>query len=326
MDCVGICGSDIHYLVHGRIGDFVVKDKMIIGHEASGIVQKLGKDVKNLKVGDRVAIEPGVSCRLCEFCKTGRYNLCPDMKFCATPPYDGNLRRYYAHAADFCFKLPDHVTMEEGALLEPLSVGVHACRKANVQLGDSVLILGAGPIGLVSLICAKEMGASKVIITDLLQSRLDVAKELGADYTYVIPKDVTEDELVKKIHETLGNAPNKSIDCSGAEATNRLGLQATACGGCFVIVGCGPPEVKLPLVAAMAREIDIRGVFRYANDYSAALALVSSGKANVKRLITHHFDLTETLDAFDTSRYGKGGAIKVMIHCQPRNKNNPKAF
>lgn len=236
MDCVGICGSDVHYLVHGRIGDFVVKDKMIIGHEASGIVKKLGKDVKNLQVGDRVAIEPGVSCRLCEFCKTGRYNLCPDMKFCATPPYDGNLRRFYAHAADFCFKLPDHVTMEEGALLEPLSVGVHACRKANVQLGDNVLILGAGPIGLVSLICAKEMGASKVIITDLLQSRLDVAKELGADFTFAIPKGATEDELVKQIHEILGNAPNKSIDCGGFEATNRLGLQATASGGCFVIV------------------------------------------------------------------------------------------
>lgn len=147
MDCVGICGSDVHYLVHGRIGDFIVKDKMIIGHEASGVVKKLGKNVKNLSLNDRVAIEPGVSCRQCQFCKTGKYNLCPDMKFCATPPYDGNLRRFYAHAADFCFKLPDHVTMEEGALLEPLSVGVHANRRAQVGLGDKILILGAGPIG-----------------------------------------------------------------------------------------------------------------------------------------------------------------------------------
>lgn len=326
MDCVGICGSDIHYLVHGRIGDFVLKDKMIIGHESSGVVRKLGKNVKNLQVNDRVAIEPGVACRKCNFCKIGKYNLCPDMRFCATPPYDGNLRRFYAHAADFCFKLPDHVTMEEGALLEPLSVGVHACRRAQVSLGDNLLILGAGPIGLVTLMCAKEMGASKVIITDLLQSRLDVAKEFGADFTLLIEKTDTENDLVKKVHSILGSAPNKSIDCSGAEATNRLGLMATESGGCFVIVGCGPPEVKLPLMAALAREIDVRGVFRYANDYPAALALVSSGKANVKRLITHHFDITQTLDAFETSRYGKENAIKVMIHCQPRNKNNPKPF
>lgn len=209
---------------------------MIIGHEASGVVRRVGKNVRNLDIGDRVAIEPGVSCRLCEFCKNGRYNLCPDMKFCATPPYDGNLRRYYAHAADFCFKLPDHVTMEEGALLEPLSVGVHACRKAGIALGDNVLILGAGPIGLVSLICAKEMAASKVIIIDILQSRLDIAKELGADYTFAIPKDMKEEDIVKNIHSILGKAPNKSIDCSGVEATNRLGLQTTANGGCFVIV------------------------------------------------------------------------------------------
>lgn len=326
MDCVGICGSDVHYLVHGRIGDFIVKAPMIIGHEASGIVMKLGKNVKNLEVGNRVAIEPGVPCRLCEFCKTGKYNLCPEMAFCATPPFDGNLRRFYAHAADFCFKLPDHVTMEEGALLEPLSVGVHACRRAEIALGDTVLILGAGPIGLVTLITAKEMGASKVIITDLVQSRLDVAKELGADFTLVIPKDAKEAELVKSVHSMLGGEPNKTVDCSGAEATNRLGLMATKSGGVFVIVGCGPPEVKLPLVSALTREVDIRGVFRYANDYSAALALVSNGKANVKRLVTHHFDITETSEAFKASRYGTDGAIKVMIHCQPRNKNNPKPF
>lgn len=324
MDCVGICGSDVHYLVHGRIGDFIVKEPMIIGHEASGIVCKIGAAVKNLKIGDRVAIEPGVPCRLCEFCKTGRYNLCPDMQFCATPPVHGNLRRFYAHAADFCFKLPDHVTMEEGALLEPLSVGVHACRRANVQLGLDVLILGAGPIGLSTLLSAKAMGASNVVVTDLLQKRLDVAKSLGATHTYVVPRDVAADVVAADIHKLLGSAPHVTIDCSGSEATNRLALQATKSGGTIVVVGCGPPNVNLPLVAAMAREIDIRGVFRYCNDYSTALALVSSGKVDVNRLITHHFDITETAEAFNTSRHGLGDAIKVMIHCQPQNKNNKK--
>jgi len=322
MSCVGICGSDVHYLAHGRIGDFVCNGPMIIGHEASGVVIKCGRKVKNLEVGDRVAIEPGVPCRLCAFCKKGKYNLCPEMEFCATPPFDGNLRRYYAHAADFCFKLPDHVTMEEGALLEPLSVGVHACRRAEVQLGDNILILGAGPIGLVTTITAKQMGATKVIITDLVQNRLEVAKELGADYTLLIEKGDTEAEIVQKIHKMLGVAPNKTIECSGPEITNRVGLLATQSGGCFVIVGCGPPEVKIPLIGALTREVDIRGVFRYANDYPAALDLVASGKINVKRLVTHHFDITETAAAFDASRYGRDGAIKVMIHCQPRNKNN----
>lgn len=170
------------------------------------------------------------------------------------------------------------------------------------------------------------MGATTIIITDLVQSRLDVAKELGADFALCIQKGDTEADLVKKIHKMLGTEPNKTIDCSGAEATNRLGLLATKSGGCFVIVGCGPPEVKIPLVSALTREVDIRGVFRYANDYPAALALVSSGKANVKRLVTHHFDIAETSKAFDASRYGTDGAIKVMIHCQPRNKNNPKPF
>lgn len=299
---------------------------MIIGHEASGIVKKTGKNVKNLIVGDRVAIEPGVPCRLCEFCKGGRYNLCPGMEFCATPPFDGNLRRYYAHAADFCYKLPDHVSMEEGALLEPLSVGVHACKRAEVQLGDNILILGAGPIGLVTAITAQQMGATKIVITDLVQSRLDVAKELGADYTLLIGKDDKEADIVNKIQKLLGTEPNKTIDCSGAEATNRVGLLATKSGGVFVIVGCGPPEVKIPMVGALTREVDIRGVFRYANDYPSALALVTSAKANVRRLVTHHFDITETAAAFDASRYGKDGAIKVMIHCQPRNKNNPVPF
>ncbi|XP_055905720.1 sorbitol dehydrogenase [Eupeodes corollae] len=326
MDCVGICGSDVHYLVHGRIGDFVVNKPMIIGHEAAGVVVKCGKNVKNLVVGDRVAIEPGVPCRLCQFCKIGKYNLCPDMVFCATPPYDGNLTKYYRHAADFCFKLPPHVTMEEGALLEPLSVGVHACRRADVGLGSEVLILGAGPIGLVTLLVAQSMGASNIVITDLSQNRLDVAKSLGAMHTVLISKDKTEEQTVKEIQGLMPNSPDKTIDCCGAESTTRLAILSTRSGGCVVIVGMGGNESKLPLINACAREVDIRGVFRYCNDYSTALALVASGKVDAKRLVTHHFDITETAKAFETSRYGHGGAIKVMIHCQPRDKNNNKPF
>ena len=319
MDSVGICGSDVHYLTHGRIGDFVVTKPMIIGHEAAGIVAKVGKNVINLKVGDRVAIEPGVPCRLCDYCKKGKYNLCPGMVFCATPPYDGNLTRFYKHAADFCFKLPDHVSMEEGALLEPLSVGVHACRRAEVGLGSEMLILGAGPIGLVTLLTARAMGASKVMITDLVQQRLDVAKELGATHTLLTKPDDKSEDVAKKVHEMMGMQPDIAIDCCGAESTTRLAIFATRSGGCCVIVGMsGSADTKLPLINALAREVDIRGVFRYCNDYPAALAMVASGKVNVKRLITHHFDIKETLKAFETARYGYDGAIKVMIHVRPQ--------
>lgn len=266
MDCVGICGSDVHYLAHGRCGPFVVEKPMVIGHEAAGVVVKFGGDVKTLQVGDRVAIEPGVPCRLCVHCKTGRYNLCSEMRFCATPPYDGNLTRFYAHPADFCFKLPDHVSMEEGALLEPLSVGVHACKRAGVDVESRVLILGAGPIGLVTLLTAKAMGASKIMITDLTEDRLKFAREMGANYTLQVGKDLGEADLVNAIHKEMGQAPTITIDCSGVESTTRLALLATATGGVCVIVGMGPNDIKLPLSQAICREVDIRGVFRYCNE------------------------------------------------------------
>ncbi|XP_067636362.1 sorbitol dehydrogenase-like [Eurosta solidaginis] len=322
MDSVGICSSDVQYLVNGRIGDFIVTKPMVIGHEAAGVVAKVGKKVKHLAVGDRVACEPGIPCRYCDHCKVGKYNLCPDMVFCATPPYDGNLTRYFKHAADFCFKLPDHISMEEGALLEPLSVGVHACRRAGVGLGSRVLVLGAGPIGLVTLLAAEAMGAEKILITDLVQQRLDVAKELGATHTLLINKNDTAEDVVKQVHAVMGAEPDKSIDCCGTESTTRVSILGTRSGGCVVIVGMDVAEPKIPLMNALVREVDIRGVFRYCNDYRAALALITSGKINAKRLITHHFDITETAKAFETARYIHVGAIKVMIHVQPRGINN----
>nr|AZL95671.1 sorbitol dehydrogenase [Antheraea pernyi] len=322
MDCVGICGSDVHYWQTGACGSFVMKEPMIMGHEASGVVAKIGPKVKNLKVGDRVAIEPGVPCRYCEFCKSGRYHLCPDMRFCATPPIHGNLVRYYKHAADFCFKLPDHVSMEEGALLEPLAVGIHACNRGGVTAGHVVLVLGAGPIGLLTMLTAKAFGASKVLITDILQSRLDFARELGADHTLLVTRESNEADLVMKIHELLGGHPDVSFDASGAQATVRLSLLATKSGGVTVLVGMGAPEQTVPLGGAVSREVDIRGLFRYVNDYPTALALVASGKINVKPLVTHHFGIEESLEAYEVARQGAG--IKVMIHVQPRDTNNPQ--
>jgi len=316
MNSVGICGSDVHYWTHGRIGDFVLTKPMVLGHESSGTVVAAGANVSHLKQGDRVAIEPGVPCRSCSFCKTGRYNLCAEMKFCATPPYDGTLCRYFSHPADFCYKLPENVSFEEGALLEPLSVSVHACERAGVKIGSRVLICGAGPIGLISLLVARACGASEVIITDIDPNRLAVAKNFGANRTVLITtKDPHEASKLVSAQMPEGHA-DIAIECSGAESSIWNAIRNTRSGGVIVLVGLGAPVISLPIVDATVREIDIRGVFRYANCYPKALALVASGAVNVKPLITHHFNLEQTVAAFETAKTGKDGVIKVMIHCK----------
>ncbi|XP_013881862.1 sorbitol dehydrogenase isoform X2 [Austrofundulus limnaeus] len=227
MHSVGICGSDVHYWQNGRIGDFVLRKPMVLGHEAAGRVVKVGSEVTHLKAGDRVAIEPGVPRKMDEFFKMGRYNLSPDIFFCATPPDDGNLCRYYAHSANFCYKLPDNVTFEEGALIEPLSVGIHACSRAGVTLGSTVLICGAGTIGLVSLLAAKAMGASQVIISDLCAERLEMAKELGADFQLTVTREDGAQQLAKKVEDTLGAQPHVTIECTGVESCIQTAIYAT---------------------------------------------------------------------------------------------------
>ncbi|XP_003388020.1 PREDICTED: sorbitol dehydrogenase-like [Amphimedon queenslandica] len=267
-----------------------------------------------LLLGDRVAIEPGVPCRTCSYCKGGRYNLCPDMQFCATPPVNGSLANYYVHAADFCYKLPDHVSFDEGALLEPLSVGVHACQRAGIGLGSKVLVCGAGPIGLVCLLTAKACGASDIVITDLDAGRLDFAKKLGATSTIQVKTRDTR-LLAKQVEEALGCKPDQTIECSGAQSSISAAIYATRSGGTLVLVGLGAPEVQIPIVDASVREVDIRGIFRYCNCYPTALEMVASGKVDVKPLITHSYTLEQTLDAFQRAKTGEGGAIKVMIRC-----------
>ncbi|XP_060604806.1 sorbitol dehydrogenase-like, partial [Ruditapes philippinarum] len=210
---------------------------------------------------DRVAIEPGVPCRCCSYCKKGRYNLCLDMKFCATPPIDGNLARFY-----------------EGVSWTPLSeVFIEPCNRGGVTLGSKVLICGAGPIGLVNLLTAKACGAAQICITDLDEKRLEMAKSLGADFPLkVTSKDPRE--MADKIEECLGEKPEVAIECSGAPPSVKTAIYATSSGGCVVLVGMGPSEVTLPIMDAAVREVDIRGIFRYVNCYPTALNMIASGK------------------------------------------------
>ncbi|KAJ1367736.1 hypothetical protein KIN20_028714 [Parelaphostrongylus tenuis] len=310
---VGICGSDVHYWTHGSIGDFVVKEPMVLGHETSGTVVGLGSDVKGFSVGDRIALEPGIPCRGCNQCKTGRYNLCPEMKFFATPPVHGSLARYVVLDADFCHKLPDNVSYEEGALMEPLSVAVHACRRANLQMGQRVLVQGAGPIGTLCMMTAKAAGASEVVITDLDSTRLDLARKLGADHIVCV-KGMSPSEVRLAVVDHLGCEPDVTIECTGAQTCIETAIRTTRSGGVIVLVGVGAPRAELPIIESALREVDIRGVFRYANCYPTALNLVSSGRLDLSSLTRAHYTLENTLDAFERTQ--KGDVIKVFIGCQ----------
>ncbi|CAM9484650.1 unnamed protein product [Scytosiphon promiscuus] len=320
VGAVGICGSDVHYLKHMRCADFIVKKPMVIGHEAAGVVAEVGSAVKGFSSGDRVALEPGVPCRICEHCKTGRYNLCEEMEFHATPPVHGSLARFVTHPSDFLFKLPGGMSLEEGAMCEPVSVGVHACRRAGVTPGQKVAILGAGPIGLVTMMVAKAFGAAVTVVTDVSDERLKVAKDLGADVAVNV-KGLSPSEAALRVigdgeGSSGGGRPDACVDCCGFESSVATALAAAKSGGKVCLVGMGHNMMNLPVTGAAAREVDVVGVFRYRDAYPTAIHLVSSGAIDVQPLITHRFSLTkdfssETINEGFRVSAGGGDAIKV---------------
>ncbi|RCI00833.1 hypothetical protein CU097_015669 [Rhizopus azygosporus] len=317
----GICGSDVHYWTHGRIGHFVVEEPMVLGHESAGVIVSVGPDVTSLKVGDRVALEPGVPCRKCDMCKLGKYNLCPDMAFAATPPYDGTLCNYYKHAADFCYKLPDHVTLEEGALIEPLSVGIHASRRGDVKIGDRVFVFGAGPVGLLTAAAAKAAGATHVTIADRDPTRLAFAKEYCADeaihLTGARRVDQDSNDFAKEEAEKIINSGFKPVnvvfDCTGAEICVQMAVYLVKNSGCIVLVGMGASVQSISVADVSAREVDVKGVMRYCHTYPTAIEMLSSGKIDLKRLITHRYQFKDALEAFKHVKEGRQGTIKVVI-------------
>ncbi|XP_067829385.1 sorbitol dehydrogenase-like [Heptranchias perlo] len=318
INSVGICGTDIHFWLDGGVGGFVLPKPLVLGHEFSGTVVRVGSGVQHLKAGDRVAIEPGVPRENDEYVRTGRYNLSPTSFSSGLPPDDGAMCRYYAHSASYCYKLPDCMSYEEGAMVEPLSVAIHACRRAGVTIGSKVFICGAGTIGLVSLQVAKTMGAAQVVICDLSSKRLEKAKEVGADFTITVGKGTPQD-LAQKVEEALGSMPDTTIECSGAEFCVQAGVYATRSGGVLILVGLGPASVNIPILNATVREVDIRGSFKYSNTWPVAIAMLASKRIDVKPLVTHRFPLEAALEAFETTKKGVG--IKVMLKCDPKNKN-----
>ncbi|GAA5892051.1 hypothetical protein JCM6882_005679 [Rhodosporidiobolus microsporus] len=328
---VSICGSDVHYLKHGKIGEFVLDGPMILGHETAAVVVKVGSNVSNVKPGDRVALEPGKSCRVCPDCKSGVYERCPDMVFAATPPYDGTLCGFYTLPADLCYKLPDNMTLEEGALLEPMSVGVHAVSKvAEMKPGKNVVIFGAGPVGLLTAAAAKGLGAARVIAVDIQEARLQFAKEAGLVHDYFIPPKPQEGEAkeayplrqAKEMHKRFGftergpKGVDYVLDCSGAEVCIQTAAYLLKHGGTLIQIGNGKPDVTIPMHIVVSHELSIKGSFRYGPGvYEQSLDLVARSAVNLKSLISHRYQFKDALTGFLDNARGLGQDGQPVIKC-----------
>jgi L-iditol 2-dehydrogenase len=303
---VGVCGSDTHYYDHGRIGRFVVDSPLVLGHEAAGEVSELGPGVTRLTVGQRVSIEPGVPDLTCEQCLAGRYNLCPQMRFFATPPIDGAFAEYVVVHEAFAHPVPDSIDDDAAALLEPLSVGIWACMKAGVTAGTRVLITGAGPIGLVSVQTALAFGATEVIVSDVNPARLALAGQLGATILVNVRESSVRD---------LPRPPQVLLECSGFPPAIGDAIRALDRAGRAVLVGMGGDEIPLPLSVVQERELELTGTFRYANTWPTAIALVASGRVDVNRLVTGTYRLDQAEDALTAGRRDQH-SVKVVVHPQ----------
>ncbi|KAJ3939119.1 uncharacterized protein N0V96_010556 [Colletotrichum fioriniae] len=308
IEQTGICGSDVHYWQRGRIGDFILESPIVLGHESSGTIVEVGGKVKNVKVGDRVAIEP---------------------VFAATPPWDGTLQKYYIVASDYTYPIPEHMSSEDGALVEPVAVAVQICKVAELKGGQTVLVFGCGPIGVLCQAVAKAYGAAKVIGVDVSESRAQFAREFAADDVYVSKKlpDAPEDpvDAARAIGEKivrdygLGEGADVVLECTGAEQCIQAGVFAAKKGGTFVQAGMGKENIVFPITTACIRALTIKGSIRYQTGcYPEAVNLVASGKVHPRKLITHRYRFEEALEAFEVVRQAKENTLKVVIEGVPK--------
>ncbi|WP_332698316.1 NAD(P)-dependent alcohol dehydrogenase [Halalkalibacter lacteus] len=311
IHCIGICGSDVHYYEHGKIGRYEVKEPIILGHELSGEVVEIGKDVTNVSVGNRVAIEPGVTCGRCDYCKSGRYNLCPDVVFMATPPVDGAFAEYITIRSDFVFTLPDEISFEEGALLEPLSVGIHAMKRGKVGPGDRIFISGLGPIGLLTIEAAKMVGVTEIYASDVVPLRREKALEMGATAVF----DPTQSNIQKELLKVCSEGVSVVVETSGNQYAISETVKIVNRGGRVVLVGLPlVSDIPFDVPHLIDSEIDIVGIFRYANTYPIAISALQKSKSKLEEVITHKFALKDTKEAVELARTEKDKSIKVMIY------------
>lgn len=311
IEKVGICGSDLHYFEHGRIGDFVVEPPFVLGHEAAGTVVDVGDQVTRLVVGDRVALEPNITCGRCEFCRSGEYNLCPHVEFFATPPIDGTFQEYVTHPAHLSFKLPDSVSMTEGALIEPLAVGFHAAAQGEAKLGQTAVVFGSGCIGLVSMMALKAIGLSDVLVVDVMDARLAKASGLGADG---VINGLNQDVVADVLSRTDGRGVDLVIETSGTDIAMAQAVGIARPGGTIVPVGFSKSgDITLPMSAAINKELRFQTVFRYRHNYPTAIQAVADGRVNLKGIVTHEYAFNDLQRAMDESIADKATIVKAVV-------------
>ncbi|UZJ52274.1 hypothetical protein CBS101457_001594 [Exobasidium rhododendri] len=326
----GVCGSDVHFWQHAGLGPWKITDKTALGHESGGQVLAIGEGVTNVKVGDRVAIEPGVPCgkATCNMCLTGQYNLCPTVDFYSVPPAHGTLTRYHIHPAGWLHKVPDSMSFAETALLEPLSVCLHATAKAELRLGQPVLITGAGPIGIVQLLCASASGCSPILITDLSEERLEFAKKVVPDVIPFLidlskePVDTAKEiihEFTKACSGVGGTGKNGevmpavSMECTGQESSIATAAYATQPSGLVFVIGVGKSHINVPFMHLSTNEINLKFLFRYRDTWPRAIRLVSAGKINVKQIVTARFPLERAKEAVEHAADRTKFSVKTLI-------------
>ena len=307
---IGICGSDVHYYTHGKIGPFEVRAPMILGHEASGVILEVGADVKELKEGDRVCMEPGIPDPTSRASRLGIYNLDPAVRFWATPPIHGILRPDVIHPADFTFKLPDTVSLKQAAMVEPLATGVHASTKAQVKPGDIAVITGAGTIGFVTLLAARAAGCARVIVSDVDDAKLELARKLGAAVTVNVRSQNLVD-VVKK--ETDGWGVDVAFECSGNQKVAPSLFEAICPGGRIVFIGMPVEPIAYDVTNAAVKEARVEHIFRYAHVFPRCVAMMGSGDVDVSPLITKTFGFEDSIRAFEFATKPPTGSVKVQI-------------
>lgn len=307
---VGICGSDVHYFNNGGIGNIKVDFPFILGHECAGIVVDKGEKVKRVEINDRVAVEPGLNCGVCKYCKEGKYNLCEKMEFLATPPIDGSLCQYITLREDQVFVVND-LSYELATLIEPLSVGIHSMNRLKTKPGESLIIFGAGPVGLTTLLAAKYYGVDSITIVDIVQYRLSLAKELGANTINLNSKEGVEEinQLVKEKSFDIG------VETSGSDKGMDTILNLLVKGGRLAVIAVPKNLVNSFNVQNLVdRELTIYGIYRYRNTYPLGKKIIQSNIDKFNKLITHHFNLTQSQEAFQLAQDKNCDSIKVMIH------------
>ena len=311
LHTVGICGSDVHYYTHGKIGPFEVKAPMILGHEASGTVIETGAEVTTLNPGDRVCMEPGIPDPNSKATRMGMYNIDPAVRFWATPPVHGILRPTCVHPEAFTFKLPDSVSFAEAAMVEPLAVGVHAATKARVRPGDIAVVLGAGPIGLVTALSALAAGCARVYVTDIAEKKLEIAGSLSRAIT---PVNVTRENLAEVVkRDTDGWGADVVFEATGSPRAAAQIFEPLAPGGCVVMIGGQPDPISYDAGAAMVREARVENIFRYAHVFPRCVAMLASGAIDVKPLITRTFEFDDSVHAFEVAASAPPADVKMQI-------------